>query len=81
MFYNAYHYRPPVRYYFYMCLSVIPSTGGRIPACTWEGGVCIPACIWKGDVHPLLHYIPIYTPVTATEAGGTYPTGMHPCFK
>ena len=52
---------------------------GCILACNGAGGVC-PGGVCPGDglsgggvYHPL--------PKTATEAGGTHPTGMHSCLR
>ena len=51
---------------------------------TGEGGV-VRVCVWIEDMDGVCvdkrRTPPHTTPVTATDAVSTHPTGMHPCFK
>ena len=77
-----------------VCIPASTWARGCIPACTWTEGY-IPVCIWVGvytslyTTHSSMLHIPSIPhthpsiehplPVTATEADGTHPTGMHVC--
>ena len=63
---------------------------GYIPACISVGcvyprmhlgRVCGKGVLARGCAQELVCGHGVYTPVTATAACGTHPTGMHPCLN
>ena len=65
----TYYYRPQTKFtkVMFLHVSVCPQGGGD----AWSGGGSAPRGVGV-DIPPF---------VTATAAGGTHPTGMHPCLE
>ena len=69
-----------------VCITACNGQGLCIPACTGAGGVC-PGDVWWTPPRqtPLPQRRPLKrnppSTETATEAGGTHPTGLHSCLE